>query len=330
MRNITILALDGASLSSIAIPLDIFGSVGVLWNVLFGLKPKPLFKVKTASVDGKPVKTLSGISITPNYAIEDAGDIDLIIISDHNRKQVESKKNINWLIAQNKKGTHIASICTGAFLLAETGLLNGRTATTHWGAAKEFRRRYEEVILKPQRLVTDEGDLYCSGGANAGADLSLYLINKYHGHEIAFQTAKALVIDPGRESQAPYAIFNFEKFHDDEKIILIQEWIEKNYDQVIRIDFLAKRSGMARRTFERRFKNATGDTPLQYLQRVRIEMAKQLLEKGTDTFSEITYHVGYEDSSTFRKIFIKKTGLPPSLYRNQFAKRKLLLKAQSP
>ncbi len=329
MRNITILALDGSSLSSIAIPLDIFGSAGVLWNVLFGLKPKPLFNVKTASVDGKPVKSLSGISLIPNCAVNDADNNDLIIISDLNRKQHEYKKILNWLIAQNRKGTHIATICTGAFLLAETGLLNGKTATTHWGAAKEFRKRYSQVFLKPQRLVTDEGDLYCSGGANAGADLSLYLISKYHGYEIAFQTAKALVIDPGRESQAPYAIFNFEKYHDDGKIIRIQEWMEKNYGQEIRIDFLAKKSGMTRRTFERRFKNATGDTPLRYLQRVRIEKAKQLLEKGTDTFSEITYHVGYEDSSTFRKIFIKQTALTPTLYRNQFSKMKFLKKAKA-
>ncbi len=176
----------------------------------------------------------------------------------------------------------------------EPGLLNGKTATTHWGAAKFFKRKYPKVKLKPHRLVTDEGDLFCSGGA------------------------KALLIDFGRKSQMPYAVFDVEKSHGDKKITRIQEWIGNNYQKRIRIDSLAQKSGLTRRTFERRFKNATGDTPLQYLQRVRIEKAKYLLESSSNTFEEITYQTGYEDSSSFRKLFIQNTGLTPGLYRNKF------------
>jgi transcriptional regulator GlxA family with amidase domain len=319
MRKITIFIPENVPLSSLAIPLDIFMSAGIFWNSLLKINPKPLFDTKTVTIDGNPVNTVDGLEIKPDASIYDIADSDTIIIAPTaNPLQFPSNESIPWLKKSHARGTHIASICTGAFLLAETGLLDHKTATTHWGFTKEFKRLYTKVILKPEKIFTDEGDLFCSGGANAGGDLCLYLLGKYSGKEAAFQTARALLMDVDRKSQSPYSVFQYDKSHGDEIISNIQDWIEKQYNNEIRVDFLAKKAGMSRRTFERRFKNATGVSPIQYLQIVRIETAKQLLEKGHKTFDEITYHVGYEDSSTFSRVFKDRTGLSPNAYKKKY------------
>ncbi len=319
MRKITIFISENVPLSSFAIPFDVFRSAGGFWNALFKKPPEPVFDIQTVTIDGNPVKTIDGLEIKPDDSINNSQESDMIIITPAaNPLNFPSHEAVPWLKQAHDNGTHISSICTGAFLLAETGLLDNKTATTHWGFVKDFQNLYPDVILKPDKLITDEGDLYCSGGANAGGDLSLYLLGKYLDKELAFQTARALVMDMDRKSQSPYMIFRFEKSHGDEEILNIQKWIENNFNTGIRINRLAQKAGMSRRTFERRFKNATGDSPLQYVQRVRIESAKQLLAKGSKTFDEITYHVGYEDRSTFGRVFKKSTGLSPHVYKNKY------------
>lgn len=311
MRRITIFLPENAMLSSIAIPLDVFSAAGVFWNMLHGNKPTPFFDVKTASISGKPIKTTFGQEIKPDLSIEDTGVSDTIIIPPTDATDTLAPDTVSWLIESYEKGAHIASICLGAFLLAQTGLLDNKRATTHWGYENRFRKQYPKVKLKPEKLITDEGDLFTSGGANAGGDLALYLIAKYAGKEAAFQTARIMVMDMDRESQSPYFLFRLEKTHGDKDVMNIQNWLEKNFNDEVNVNLLADKAGMTRRTFERRFKNATGDSPLRYLQRVRIENAKQLLEKGGKTFDEITYLVGYEDSSAFSKIFKKQQGSLP-------------------
>ncbi len=319
MRNITIFLPENVPLSSFALSLDIFNSAGVFWNTLFKKPPEPLFVTKTVTIDGQPVKTVDGLEIKPNAAMADTVDGDTIIIaSTADPLAFPSPDAIPWLKQAHARGAHIASICTGAFVLAQTGLLNYKTATTHWGFSRLFRKLYPKVILKPEKMITDEGDLFCSGGANAGGDLALYLVGKYAGQEVARQTARVLLMDLDRKSQAPYLIFRYEKSHGDDTIVTIQDWIEKHYSREIRVDGLAQKAGMSRRTFERRFKKATGDSPLQYLQMVRIETAKQLIERGRKTFDEITYQVGYEDSSTFSRVFKNRTGLSPNSYRKKY------------
>ncbi len=320
MRKITIFIPENVPLSSLAIPLDVFMSAGVFWNELFKKAPVPFFDTKTVTINGNPIRTVDGLEIKPDASIYDIEDSEtIIIIPAADPINYPSDEAVPWLKKAHEKGAHIASICTGVFLLAKTGLLNYKTATTHWGFESKFRELYPDVILKTEKMITDEGDLFCSGGANAGGDLSLYLVAKYKGKEAAFQTAKALLMDMDRKLQSPYLIFSFEKTHGDEDILNIQDWIENHFGNEIKVDLLAGKAGMSRRTFERRFKNATGDSPLRYLQRVRIENAKQLLEKGHKTFDEITYHVGYEDSSTFSRIFKKNTGLSPILYKKKYS-----------
>ena len=321
MKKVIIMAMYNTMASCVTGPLDVFYQAGVLWNYFHGEKIRPYFDVQTVTSDGSPVKCLSGIRLLPDGSIYDVTDADLIIISsilDIDKTRTYQGEVIEWLKAQYHRGAQIASICTGAFVLAETGLLNGKTATTHWGFAGQFRKRYPQIELKPERLVTDEGDLFCSGGYNAGTDLCLYLVEKYCGHEIALQSSKSMMADIGRTTQAPYAIFEFQKDHNDNRILAVQQWIEGHFSQEHSYDQLADKFGMSRRTFERRFKAATGDTPLCYLQRIRVEAAKRMLENGGLSFDDITYQVGYEDSSSFRKVFSKQTGLQPSVYRKKF------------
>ena len=322
MKKITILALRNAQASSITGPMDAFLFAGVLWNVACGEEPSPCFEVTIASPDGKAVKCANQLYVEPHCAIHGVKDPDLIIISavtgDVGRAIERSGEVLDWLKQQYQSGAQIASICTGAFMLAETGLLNGKTATTHWGFVDLFRDRYPLVHLRPDAMITDEGDLYCSGGSNSFNDLSFYLIEKLSSREVAVQCAKAMVQDFGRITQAPYAAPHLPKCHNDQGILAVQRWIEKHYTEGISIAILAAKFGMSQRTFERRFKQATGDSPLVYLQTVRINAAKALLEKPRSTFEEVTYRVGYEDISSFRKIFQRHTGLRPKAYQRLF------------
>lgn len=321
MKNVTILAMFNTMASTITGPMDIFYQAGILWNFFNREKVTPHFKVKIATSNGAPFRCLNGVRMIPEMAMGDVQETDLIIISsilDIDRTLEVQGEVIDWLIERHQAGTHIATICTGAFVLAETGLLDGKTATTHWGYADQFHKRYPQIELKPDRLITDEGDLFCSGGYHAGIDLSLYLVEKYCGHAVALQSAKSTIADIGRKTQAPYAIFQFQKDHRDDRILAVQEWIESNFRQNFNYDHLSREHGMSRRTFERRFKSATGDTPLNYQQRIRVEAAKRLLEEKRQSFEEITRQVGYEDSSSFRKVFIKQTGLRPTEYRQKF------------
>lgn len=321
MKRVTILAMFNTMASTVTGPMDVFYQAGVIWNYFQGQEVTPFFKTEIVTTDGEPFRCLNGTRMLPDGSIRNVASTDLIIVSSilNIAKTMKYQGEVvDWLKHHYRRGTHIATICTGAFVLAETGLLDGKTATTHWGAADEFRRRYPQIHLKPERLITDEGDLFCSGGMNAGTDLSLYLVEKYCGHEVALQSSKALISDIGRSLQAPYAIFQFQKDHNDRRILAVQKLIEENFDQDYPYEELASRFGMSRRTFERRFKAATGDTPLAYLQRVRVEAAKRLLESQKLSFDEITYRVGYEDSSTFRKIFLKQTGLRPKEYQRRF------------
>lgn len=331
MKKITILALRGAAASSITGPMDAFLFAGVLWNLACGQKPSPCFEVAVASPDGKAVKCANRFYIEPHCAMQDVKNPDLIVISAvaGNLEGVieRSRAVIPWLVEQYRGGAHIASICTGAFILAETGLLRGKTATTHWGYVDQFRRRYPLVHLRPEALITDEGNLYCSGGSNAYNDLSFYLIEKLSGREIAVQCSKAMVQDLGRATQAPYAALRLSKGHAERDILAVQRWIEANYAGGITIAVLAERCAMGQRTFERRFKASTGESPIAYLQKVRINAAKTLLERPHSTFEEVTYQVGYEDISSFRKVFLRHTGLRPKEYQRLFQQRQRMPQA---
>ncbi len=321
MKNITILALDEASATSITGPIDVFNVTGTLWNMVQGIQPSPCFNVKIVTLTGEPVTCMHGVTIEAHGSIADVTDTDLIIISSVvNIEATLSKQTeiVPWLQKQYANGAQIAAICTGVFILAATGLLDGKDATTHWGVSQEFKQLYPKVNLKPERLFTDANDIYCSGSYSSCIDLSIYLVEKFCGREIAVQTAKILLHDINRISQTPYSSFNFQRNHTDEPVLHAQRHMEKKFAKQIDIERLAKDQGMGRRTFERRFKAATGDTPNHYIQRVRVEKAKRILESEQKNLDEVSYQVGYEDSGFFRKVFVKHTGLKPGEYRMKF------------
>jgi transcriptional regulator GlxA family with amidase domain len=322
MKKVVILAFDYVVASTVTGPLDVFHQAGILWNYVCDAELTPFFNVSVATPDGRSIKCLGGISINPTHSMHEVDSPDLIVISSVGNIQKTLGKHpeaVGWLRTHYERGSSIASVCTGAFLLAETGLLDGKTATTHWGFTRIFNQRYPRVNLKPKRLITDEGDLFCSGGVYSGVDLSIYLVEKHCGHETAVQCSKAVIHDYVRESQAPYAVNLFQKDHKDEKILAVQEYLENHYNSdKVEYDKLAEKFGLSRRTLIRRFKAATGDTPLLYLQRFRVEIAKVLLEKRHHTFDEIAYQAGYEDSGYFRKVFVQFTGLRPKEYQRKF------------
>jgi transcriptional regulator GlxA family with amidase domain len=207
----------------------------------------------------------------------------------------------------------------GIEAVEQTDLLIIASATVHWGFTETFRRRYPRVPLESDRMFIDHGRLYCSAGVNAGMDLSLYLVEKFCGRETAIQSAKTMILDLGRETQAPYSSSLLSQDHGDPLVTKARKWIEQHYTKVIDYNRLAEKFRMSRRSLERRFKLATGTTPLGYLQQLRVETAKRLLEEGDRTFDEITYQVGYEDIPFFRKVFIRLTGLRPREYQQRFA-----------
>ncbi len=321
MKKITMLAFDDAAATTITGPMDVFQLTGTIWNRLHGNAPAPYFTVEAVSPTGDPVRCTNGLSIGVSRAMDEVEETDLIIISamvEIEQNLEKQKAVIPWLQKQYAKGSQIAAVCMGTFVLAETGLLDGKIATTHWGVIDKFKKRFPEVQLKPEQLFTDACDLYCSGAFSSSIDLSIYLVEKFFGREVAVQTAKVLVHDIGRISQAPYTPFNFQRNHHDKAILHSQRLMEEHFADHFDIARLAAEQGIGRRTFERRFKTATGDSPLHYLQRVRVEKAKKILESELKTLDEISYQVGYEDSNFFKKVFVKHTGLKPTEYRAKF------------
>ncbi len=322
MRRVLILVFENTVASPFAAPLDVFHQAGRLYDRLLGGAESPLFEVRLVSLDGRPFETRTGMRIVPHQGITEATRADLVLVSALGSLNPDRYPGaVEWLRAHADRGADIASVCTGAFLLAATGLLDGRTATTHWAFADRFRESYPAVDLRPERIVTDEGQFLCSAGFTAATDLSLYLVERYCGLDVALGIAKAMVYDFGRDSQSPYSVFRFRKNHGDAVVLEVQAWLEAHYPEKTCYPDLAGRFGLGTRTLERRFKAATGITPLAYLHRVRVEAAKRLLEGAGQGFEEIAWAVGYGDGGFFRKVFARETGLRPGEYRRRFRRR---------
>jgi transcriptional regulator GlxA family with amidase domain len=320
-RNIVILALNDSVATNITGPMDVFSMTGVLYERLQGKPPVHHFNVQIATSDGNPVRCFNNLLITPHCPM-DACRPDLIVIPGIlNLEETLSrgKAVMDWLKESYAAGSQIMAICSGSLFLAATGLLNGRVATTHWAMENHFRQLFPLVKLTPEELLTDDAGLICTGAYDSYLDASIYMINKFVGPTVALECSKIFLRSPERQSQAPYAVFQGFREHGDLQILQIQERLEKHFAQSFDFIELAKEYGMSRRTLERHFKKATGITPLSYLQRIRVENAKQLLESGNASFDEISYKVGYMDNSFFRKVFIKCTSLRPREYRNMFS-----------
>jgi transcriptional regulator GlxA family with amidase domain len=322
MIDVTVLFLNETFSSTAVGPMEVFRHAGSLWNVLSGKREAPRFRVTTASADGKAVGCDGPIQIIPMAAIHEIRRADLIFIptTGLNIEDVAERNApvMPWLKRWHKRGAEIASVCSGVGLVAETGMLDGKRATTHWALAPRFREKYPNVKWMPELMVTEDRRFYCGGGVHAALDLSLYLVEKFCGHEIAMQSAKAMLIDTPRAWQAGFAVVPLKTEHSDDAISSAQDWLHENFHRTFPLDAPARRVGMSLRNFVRRFKHATGDSPLTYLQKLRVAAAKRLLESDHRTVQEVSDAVGYQDVAFFRALFQRHTGVSPSAYREKF------------
>lgn len=324
MAKIVFLAGEGCLSSSISSLIDAFTIADSWHQALNRPGAKRLFETEIVTTDGRPIATNGNVQIRPHRSIDEVTHADMIVVPGF-LPNVEPVGNAardmrDWLLDRYRCRSTIAAVCTGTFVLAETGLLDGKVATTNWQYANLFRRRYPRVHLALDRLLTVDSGLVCTGAATAIFNLGLHIIESYGSEELAAVCAKALLIDPNRNTQTPYVVFTSRRDHQDSAVLRAQTWMETHYDQTITIDAVAARVSLSPRHFKRRFKRATGESPLGYLQQIRIAAAKKKLETTGDTINEITFQVGYEDSSAFRRLFKKCTGISPREYRDKFVR----------
>lgn len=322
MKHLTIIVPDGENnLSSIVGTYKIFSRANEYWKKN---GRRELFKIELAGVS-KKVDFYDGLfSVKPHSYISAIRKTNLIIIPsvNHNYQKAmkENKLLIEWIAEQYKHGAEIASICTGAFLLASTGLLDGKTCSTHWSATNDFRTMFPKVNLQSDKLITEENGIYTNGGAYSFLNLIIYLVEKYFDRQTAIFCAKVFQIEMDRNTQSEFSIFTGQKKHDDEIVQKAQAYIEKNLDEKITIKDLSSKFNVGRRNFDRRFIKATGNTPIEYSQRVKIESAKKAFESNRKTIHEVMYEVGYSDVKAFREVFRKITGMSPLAYKSKYNK----------
>jgi transcriptional regulator GlxA family with amidase domain len=326
MKHLTILVPDGENnLSSIVGPYKIFTRANEYWKNAGG---KEKFKIELAGIS-KEVDFYDGLfSVRPHTHISAIRKTDLIIIPSLNHNYQKAVKGnqalIDWIVKQYKHGAELASICTGAFLLAASGLVDGRTCSTNWAVADRFRAMFPNVNLQTDKLITDEKGIYTSGGAYSFLNLIIYLVEKYYDRRTAIFCSKVFQIEMDRHSQSPFIIFTGQKSHEDEVIKQAQTYIENHIEEKISVEDLSSKFAVGRRNFDRRFIKATGNTPVEYSQRVKIESAKKAFETTRKTINEVMYAVGYSDVKAFREVFRKITGLSPLEYRSKYNKEALV------
>ena len=318
--HVTLLLADHCSAASATMALEILRAAN-----LFADAGEPLFEVVVASDDGLPVPSLSGQALQAEVALEQVARTDLVLIPGFLFTLREALPGFHryrdWLRQQHAQGAVLAAMCTATFMLAEADLLGGTRATTHWAFAELFRRSYPDALLDERQILCEDNRLISSGGASAAVDLLLHLVRRFASLELALLCSRFLLIDNVRSEQSSSVLWSMPKSHGDADILRVQNWLDEHFGQPLLIDELAGRFGFGVRNFKRRFKEATGYTPLAYLQTLRLEKAKQLLETTRMSLDSITFAVGYEDSNSFRRLFQQRVGLLPAAYRKKFQAR---------
>jgi transcriptional regulator GlxA family with amidase domain len=320
MKHLSILVPEGqANLMKIVGARELFETANEIQRMN---GHEPPFKIQFVGRLEKHNFLSGTLSIQPEISFKDVSKTHLIVIpamDDSFEKVIqENKELIEWISKQYKQGAYVAGLCTGVFLLAATGLLAKRQCTTHWWAAEQFKKMFPEVKLVPDKIITDEKGIYTSGGSFSSFNLLLHIVEKHYNRETAITCSKYLELDMDRNSQSPFSVFSGQKDHEDEEIRDAQEFIENNVAEKLSVESLALKFSISKRNFIRRFKKATDNTPVEYIQRVRIEAAKKNLEQSRKTVNEVMYDVGYADVKAFRTIFKKIAGLSPLEYKNKF------------
>ncbi|MAR92410.1 MAG: helix-turn-helix domain-containing protein [Pseudomonadota bacterium] len=327
--NLAIFAYDGCLSTSLTGPTDIFHIANTHQRVRKEGAGRPLFSWIICSPDGKPVHTSTGITVAVDCRYDDVGQPDICMIPaiDHayGFEVLEKTREMRALLgdrirAHHAAGAAIASNCSGSFLLADTGLLDGSDATTSWWLAHHFSDAFPRVRLRLEQVVTEHNQVYCSGAVTAYLHLCIRLIERFAGPEIAKCCAKTVMLANKDSTQAPYIPIPHHFKQPDELVKTAVQWMQENLDQEFQLDALARQLAVSPRTFIRRFNQATGKPPKQYFQKLRIDEAKRLLESTSLSVDDITEKVGYVDVSSFRRLFKREVSLSPTEYRKRFAR----------
>lgn len=329
MKHLTILVPNAQTgpntVSCIVGAWHIFSSANDHWKQN---GKRAMFSIELAGVSEQSDFVNGLLTVMPQVNIASIRKTDLIIIpaieGGFRKPDKENLILVNWIREQYKGGAELASMCTGAYLLASTGLLDNRSCSIHWNAVDNFRKLFPKVILKAEKLITDEKGIYTNGGGYSFLNLVLYLVEKFYDRQTAIYCSKIFQIEIDRQTQSDFAIFSGQKSHGDDVIKKAQEYIERNFYEKISFENLSKRFAVGRRNFDRRFIKATGNTPVEYWQRVKIESAKKALETTRKTVNEIMYETGYSDVKAFREVFRKITGLSPLEYKNKYNKEAVI------
>ena len=326
--TVAVFAYDGCFISGIAGPLDVFNIANTHNSVLKGPDAEPLFSWKLYSQDGKPVKTSTGLLIPVDGDMHGVHGSDICVIPgvDHiyGSEVVQCARKLNesigdWLRQLHQENTTLAANCSGSFILAEAGLLDKKEATTSWWLAHHFKNNYPLVKLKVNKLVTEDDNIFCSGAVTSYLHQCISVIEKFTGQEIANMCAKTLLLHTREASQAPYIPLSTRVDKMDDVVHQAIVWMTDNLNQEINLDQLASHLAVSPRTFIRRFNSSTGKPPKQYLQKLRINEAKRLLENSDLSIDDITNRVGYADVSSFRRLFKREVDLSPTEYRKHFS-----------
>ncbi len=309
-------------LSTVFGPYEMLLQAGVFWNALAGEPADQKFDVRISGSGNGQVSGLAGATAAVHCEINLNDRFDLVLVPSEGmviHPESESfKRRVDYLKTMHDRGSVIASVCTGAFLVAAAGLLDDKPATTHWALETQFSSWYPKVKLNTELIIADNQSVVTSGGVNADQDLSMHLIKKFCGQETLLQTARCNLVNPIQRSQAPYKAFFVKKNHGDEAILQCQNLIESQISSDLGVSFLAQQLSIGTRTLNRRFKEATGYSVNNYIQMLRVERAKQELERKNISFEVIANELGYENVSFFRRLFKKVVGISPKEYRKMF------------
>ncbi len=320
--RVTILALEGIMGYTLSGPFDVFSSLGSCWEAVSGESPKMHFDVRIAGSKTGSIETFNKFQLKCQNRFSEIDNTDLIIIPSVALKAdgelTHEQELYQWLASQHRRGAILASICAGSFILAQSGLLDGRLATTHWAFSDLFRQKYPNVNLQPDEMLTEEDRIICAGGSTSWQYLTSYLLDKFGGSDLASQANRFFLLSGNFDKQTPCIPLAAALAEQDLVIRDVQIWIQEHITEQDLLTQAIAYSGLAERTFKRRFKQATMQTPLEYVQNIRIEKAKRLLENSDNTIMDIMDEIGYAEDSYFRRLFKRKVGVTANEYRRGF------------
>lgn len=317
LRHVTLYACPNTMGLSLGLTQDVFAYASQLQDKIYGQN----IEIALVTIDGAPITSFSGLSVTPDRALDDIQDTDLIILhgiwGEMDELLLQQKPLYPRLRAWHTQGIPIMAATTGAYFLAEAGLLDERISTTHWHKQKHFAAQYPKVDVRPDRFITATGELYCSAGMNAAMEIMCYLLTRLSGKEVGEAIESTFLADFRRGFSAEFVSVGQQTYHQDDAILSIQQWLEIHFMEAITIESLAEKANMSVRTFKRRFTDATGETPLSYLQKLRIEQSVEYLKHSDISISEIAWKIGYQDPGHFNRLFQRFHELSPSQWRQQ-------------